>query len=348
MYALQSPIKYYATGHTGKGMINFLRTNLYGIDRVLILEHRSIAVKTVILEMLIDQNQRKKLEIISSPSGKEYIEGVIIREQSLAIINDTIVDEEIPGAIQLNLAEYIHSDILIEDKMTPEELVSKYNEAYAYFAKGLDFHEQLEGVYIGEMDFDMADNLTEKFIHRLFRDVLKNDREAIVMERLFGTNTPDGIVNHLKELIDGVSNRLFIKGRAGTGKSVFIKRIAAKCREYGIDIELYHCSFDPNSIDMLIIRDLDWCLFDSTAPHELFPTRASDEILDLYETTVTPGTDEKYAPEITLLMEKYKHEMAQGLSVLKKLKRMATEEIDYAKKLLSDINMEQLFFKIYN
>lgn len=48
------------------------------------------------------------------------------------------------------------------------------------------------------------------------------------------------------------------------------------------------------SLDMVLLRELDIVIFDSTAPHEYFPDRDNDEVVDMYEITVTPGTDEKY------------------------------------------------------
>src|SRR5699024_6248712 len=94
---------------------------------------------------------------------------------------------------------------------------------------------------------------------------------------------------------------------AGTGKSVFMKKVAEACMNHGLDIELYHCSFDPNSVDMVLVRDLDFCIFDSTAPHEKNPDRRDDVVIDLYEEAVAPGTDETYA---------YKSHMTKGMKYL--------------------------------
>src|SRR5699024_10295736 len=126
----------------------------------------------------------------------------------------------------------------------------------------------------------------------------------------------------VEKLIMPIKKRVYIKGRAGTGKSVFMKKVLEKSKQYGLDIELYRCSFDPKSIDMLIIRELNFCIFDSTAPHELFPNREEDVVLDLYEQTVKQGTDEKYAQKITRLTNDYKQEMQKGLQKLEATKKL--------------------------
>src|SRR5699024_12595034 len=83
-----------------------------------------------------------------------------------------------------------------------------------------------------------------------------------------------------------------------------------------------HVSVNAQFIDMVYIRDLNYCLFDSTAPHEFFPTRARDQIVDLYETTVTKGTDEKYAEKIAQITRAYKKGMRDGLDHLYDLRTL--------------------------
>lgn len=58
-----------------------------------------------------------------------------------------------------------------------------------------------------------------------------------------------------------------IKGGPGTGKSGFMRRIANKAQEQGMDTELILCSGDPDSLDGLYIPQLKQAWVDGTAPH---------------------------------------------------------------------------------
>src|SRR5699024_10128680 len=179
--------------------------------------------------------------------------------------------------------------------------VDKHTQAaYDSFKTGLAVHDDLEKIYIDQMDFNKADDVAEKFIKSLLRGVQEQNRKSYTYRRLFGTNTSDGAVNIVPSLIHPLKNRYYFKGRAGTGKAHFMKKVMQACQNHGFDIELYHCSFDPNSVDMVLVRDLDFCIFDSTDPHEVMPEREEDVVIDLYEKTVTTGTDEKFADEIEL------------------------------------------------
>jgi hypothetical protein len=94
-------------------------------------------------------------------------------------------------------------------------------------------------------------------------------------------------------------------------------------------MEVYQCSFDSNSVDMVVIPALKVCLFDSTDPHAFKPkTNGREKIIDLYDIAVTPGTDEKYRNEITVLTTKYKDFMRKGLQELKQYGEKIVREED--------------------
>ncbi|MGP4105605.1 hypothetical protein [Virgibacillus sp. L01] len=302
-------LHYYVTGNTACGLANFLESNLIGIDHVIKLRHSSAALKTRIIQNLLEYYQDNSIEILHSPLGSRFLDGIIIREKSLAFLDETIVKNK---STAINLEEAVPT------KKNPD--LTDFNvltqSAYDSFAKGLTIHDDLEEVYINQMDFDRADRFTEEFITALLTGVPKKDRTAHTFHRLFGTNTVDGVVNVVPHLKENIAKVYFIKGRAGTGKSTFMKKISKVCVEHGFDVEMYHCSFDPDSIDMVLVRDLDVCIFDSTDPHEFFPEHDGEEIVDLYEELVAPGTDERFEAEINELNNNYKSYMKQGIQYL--------------------------------
>lgn len=344
-------MKYFVTAHTSEGLVNYLLTNVTDIDRVIVLQHPSNVIKTKILKGLIHFYQSEyDIEMICSPNDKNYIDGIIVRNISLAVVADHIVQNTQLSAQTIQLENYInHHEQNANLSYLNKEKMRLQEKAYAHFKAALMIHDQLEDVYINEMDFEEADKIAEQFMTKLFKDIPVRQNEATVYERLFGTNTPDGFMNYLEELIEPVSKRIFIKGRAGTGKSFFMNKVLKATTEHGFHIELYRCSFDPNSIDMLIIRELDICLFDSTPPHELFPSRKTDEIIDFYEKTVTPGTDEKYASIIQQLTKNYQAEMRigreklQATKLLEAHKESAWENVseDDLQKIVQEIVKEK-------
>lgn len=345
---MNQQIKYYVTGHTSEGFVNFLSTNLIDIEKIIVLQHPSNRITSNILKKL--STLYKKIyptEIILSAQTNHYIDGLIIKDKSLAIVAEPIVQSPLEQAEYVDLRTYFSNEESLSSVYRAEkEMNNLQNEAYAHFKNGLEIHDDLEELYINEMDFNKADRIAEIWINKLFSGLEKKDRKAKVFERLFGTNTSDGVVNVVEPLIEPITHRVFIKGRAGTGKSFFMKKLLNECLDYGIDVELYRCSFDPSSIDMLIIRELDYCLFDSTDPHEFFPSRPTDEVVDFYERTVTPGTDEKYEKEIKRLTKSYKEQMKAGVQKLKQTKSI--EQMKVTNWHVSELEIDEIIQEIPN
>jgi hypothetical protein len=100
-----------------------------------------------------------------------------------------------------------------------------------------------------------------------------------------GGNTSRGFYSYYDFVIPyRQAERLFIiKGGPGTGKSTFMKKLAARLGKNGYDIEFMHCSSDPDSLDGIVIPALSTAVIDGTAPHvvDLENPGATDEIINL-------------------------------------------------------------------
>lgn len=88
-----------------------------------------------------------------------------------------------------------------------------------------------------------------------------------------GGNTPTGFYSYYDYLLPQESARRIycIKGGPGTGKSTLMKKIAEDAAKKGADIELAHCSSDPDSLDGVIIKSVGIAFVDGTSPHIVDP-----------------------------------------------------------------------------
>ncbi len=98
-----------------------------------------------------------------------------------------------------------------------------------------------------------------------------------------GGNTPHGFYSYYNYLLPQESARKIycIKGGPGTGKSTLMKKIADMAVKKGSDMEIAHCSSDPDSLDGIIIKPANIAFVDGTSPHIVDPKTpgAVDEIL---------------------------------------------------------------------
>ena len=99
-----------------------------------------------------------------------------------------------------------------------------------------------------------------------------------------GSNTYNGFHSFFNYILpQKEANQLYIiKGGPGTGKSSFMKRIGIYATEQGLDVEFFHCSSDPQSLDALVIPSLKVGFLDGTSPHTVDPITpgVTDQILN--------------------------------------------------------------------
>lgn len=86
-------------------------------------------------------------------------------------------------------------------------------------------------------------------------------------------NSCEGFVSHFADCYNPHDNwRCYIiKGGPGTGKSSFMKKVAAKAEEANEQYILCPCSSDPDSLDAVILPSKKTVILDGTAPHTLDP-----------------------------------------------------------------------------
>ena len=100
-----------------------------------------------------------------------------------------------------------------------------------------------------------------------------------------GANTPKGFVSLFDELYNPYddTDAYIIKGGPGTGKSTFMKRIAAEAEKRGFCTERVYCSSDPSSLDALIVPEKKFSICDGTSPHVMEPRfpGVSENIINL-------------------------------------------------------------------
>lgn len=87
-----------------------------------------------------------------------------------------------------------------------------------------------------------------------------------------GGNTPQGFFSYYDHImpVRKAQKIICIKGGPGTGKSTLMKK-AAHQYEKNYDVELMHCSSDPDSLDGVVVPRLGLAIIDGTAPHVVDP-----------------------------------------------------------------------------
>jgi hypothetical protein len=319
-------LNYYAGGNTAKGFYNLFPSTLERLDRIFILKGGPGTGKSTLMKKIGEKwNEKYDIEYVHCSADYGSIDGVIIPALKVGVVDGTaphVIEPNYPGIVEeyVNLGESWDSEQLQGSKeevfRIKAEIKSCYDEAYRMFGEALHIHDDWEEIFISNLNVDKAEKLTDRLTNEFFGDKSLT-KKANVTHRFLGAATPEGAKDFIQNLTEDVANRYFLKGRPGSGKSTMLRKLANSGEEKGFDVEIYHCGFDPNSLDMLIFRELGIAIFDSTSPHEHFPSREGDQIVDMYEEIINEGTDEKYANEIEEFSRAYSAKMKEAIGKLK-------------------------------
>jgi len=185
-------------------------------------------------------------------------------------------------------------------------------------------HDDWETVNQQGMDWAGLNAEYDLLEKELFSKVQLN-KDGQLTHRLLGTLTPSGPRDTVASITKGLKRRLFIKGYPGTGKSSFMKKLAIAAVEHGLEVQIVWCGLDATSIDMVVIPELSFCIFDSTEPHVYFPDhhRPGDEIFDLAQYCDLTEEQEEKAVEIA---SSYTDTMARAKAFIQQYAEKIREE----------------------
>ena len=312
-------LKYFTESNSAAGYVDIQDENLTGISQVFHLKSPDDKLVDRLLNDLLKQLPKQAIpELIYSAFNAEYLAGIVLREKGIAFTSGARVPQ---GAQVLELMDLYHGSTRKKNQPQIDDLQLKmreqYKKMYMHLNGALLIHDEWERIYIDRMDFDKANTFRTDFLRRLFNDDIPPSKgNSHIVSRFFGTSTPTGLVDFIPELTAGL-RRFLIKGRAGSGKSTLMRAVLAKAVELGYDADVYYCSLDPKSLDMVVIPELNFCIFDATAPHEYEPSFAADEVVDTYQEFITSGTDERWATVIKAIEAKYNNQIRQARVAMK-------------------------------
>lgn len=340
---------YFAAGHTARGFYDLFDSVLGGLERVYILLGGPGTGKSTLMEKIGEEMRARGygIERLHSASDNGCIDGIIIRDLNVGIVDGTapnVITPQAPGAVEryVTLESAWDTQQLNAHKGKIKHLNTQMNECYAQaydtFAKALRIHdEELERIFVANLDVSKANELSERLIERFYSQHSR-PKQPQMRHAFLGAATPEGPVDFIQNLTADVNKRYFIKGPPGSGKSHMMKKILREAERRGFDAEVYHCGFDPHSIDMVLLPELGIAIFDSTDPHEHFPERDGDDIIDMSKEAIAPHTSEKYAAAINESHGRYKSTMkaatsrlAQAKTLRDALKAIYAEATDFTK-----------------
>jgi len=227
-------------------------------------------------QSMLDRGYDIEYHCCSSDNGS--IDGIVIPELKIGLLDGTaphIVDPKNPGAVDeiINLGEYWNEDMI---KKSREKIIDCNLKVTSYFQRAYFALKEAKialaewKYYIATyQDWSQINQLTLKMQKEIFKATSSNHGTE---RHLFAWgHTPQGKTQFIDTLLNKTETLYILKGQPGTGKSTFLSRIAERAAIYGLSIEYYHNTLDPEQLDLIILPDVKTALVINCEPYAYTP-----------------------------------------------------------------------------
>ena len=269
---------------------------------------KSTFMKTIEEEMIFRGFDVEEHHCSSDP---ESLDALVIPSIGIALLDGTaphVYDPRNPAIVDeiIHLGDYWDEKKIMQHKddiMKVRRRGSRmFKIAYSLLKESKTAYDEWKSYVSESVDRAKYNRIKKILLESVLEGVTGNYKTAPESRHLFGSSiTPKGLWNYIDTLITSGMKVYAVKGEPGTGVKELIERAAAGAEELGLYTEQYHCPFEPDKIDMVIIPAAGTAVVNTTQPlhfdvHRLENVEIVEEIdLDLLK---NPDVLEQYRDEI--------------------------------------------------
>ncbi|KMT21095.1 hypothetical protein [Clostridium cylindrosporum] len=349
---------YLVAANTCEGFVSYFDDFLKEAKRILILKGGPGCGKSTFMKKvgknLLDKGY--SVDFIYCASDSDSLDAIFVHGIDLIIVDGTaphVIDPKYPGVVDsiLNFGEYFDEEHLRKKGEEIKNIIdtksNEYKKLYEVLKNAKVIHDKIEKEYLIGMNFERANEIANFLVEEIVPE--GEEKVGKEIQRFSGALTPQGQAIFYDDLTSDIKSKYIIKGRAGSGKSTLMRKVATAALSKGYEVEVYHCGLDPKSLDMIIIRDLSVAILDGTAPHVVEPSE-NDKVIDMYVECIDKNIVDEEEGILVSVGEEYRKEIEKAKSIFKdikslheKLEGIYVKAIDFSKvdkvydKVLDDI-----------
>ncbi|MDO9573528.1 MAG: hypothetical protein Q7I94_00940 [Candidatus Contubernalis sp.] len=216
------------------------------------------------------------VELYCCASDNRSLDGLSVPSLGVVMVDGTyphVIDPELPGVRDeiINLGSYWNEEILknnyseIQDHRM--EISTSFDIAYRYLREAKIAYEQWQFFITRCLNLEKAIKSQNDFVMEIFDEVRTMEKVSKEQRLLASAITPEGPVNKYHLILQDIENFYLLLGEPGTGKSTLLQNIYLMAQRKGLDIEAYHCGFDPKRLDALVLPELNTAVIKHCYPH---------------------------------------------------------------------------------
>lgn len=217
------------------------------------------------------------VEFFHCSSDNNSLDGLLIPAGGIALIDGTtphVVEPIHPGGVDeiIYLGDFWNEKEIKKNKdnliSTTSEISSNFKRAYRYLGAAKNIYDDNEKIYSLSEDPSKINNEVRNLVEKIF--TLEKHSNVGESRHLFASAiTPEGLKNHLPSIIGTQKTVIAVKGNHTTGMKKLFSRIVETSIENGYFTECYHCAFNPDVIEHVVIPELSTAVTYSNKYHSI-------------------------------------------------------------------------------
>lgn len=272
--------KVFPGGNTCCGFHSFYNYILpqYEASRIFVIKGGPGVGKSTFMKKIGDDLQSRgfDIEYEQCSSDNDSLDGILIPALKIALIDGTaphVVDPKNPGAVDeiINLGEYWNDSKMVSmrDEILKVNIrVGKHFEtAYSLLKEAKVAYDEWKGYIKESMDRSKYNELLKQFLDNIFKGSISQNSTLSGERHLFASAiTPEGLKSYVDTLIIPGMKVYALQGGPGSGVHEMIARAAQASQELNLFTEQFHCPFEPDYINMVIIPQINAIVLNTSAP----------------------------------------------------------------------------------
>jgi hypothetical protein len=257
--------QYFPGAITAQGYLSYWDSNLEDIEQLYILKGGPGTGKATLMRRIAKAMSEAGLEteLLWCSSDAHSLDGVILREFSLAIMDGTAPhtrDPVYPGIreVLVDLGRFWRRDVLKKYRREILSLTNEnkrlFGEIYALLKKARDFEQRRRGLYTVRLDEEGMN----AWLDRLVKEHLPgNGLPAEPNRRRFYTvMAPQGLVSHFDELLEqGDRGCRFVTDDLTVGNKA-LRYLGAMAQGKGYGLWFVHDHREPEALSALFLPEM--------------------------------------------------------------------------------------------
>ncbi|MDD3612211.1 MAG: PRK06851 family protein [Caldicoprobacterales bacterium] len=217
------------------------------------------------------------LEYHHCSSAPDSLDALVIPGLKVGLLDGTAphaIEPEMPGAVDqiINIDDYLSGDLILNHKgqiqANFDQTKRFFKTAYSLLTESKQAYDEYSSYVSESLDRSRYYKISRILLESIFSDIGVEGRQEPQSRQLFAAAiTPLGFVDYLETILDKDMRVYSIKGVPGTGVKGLIGRIADEATERGLYTLRFHCPYEPEKLDMVIIPSLTTAVLNSSQPH---------------------------------------------------------------------------------